>query len=24
VFLKDRLIMVYPKEDDRIYVYKFK
>ena len=24
VFLKDQLIMVYPKEDDRIYVYKFK
>ena len=24
VFLKDRLIMVYPKEDNRIYVYKFK
>ena len=24
VFLKDRLIMVYPKEGDRIYVYKFK
>ena len=24
VFLKDRLIMVYTKEDDRIYVYKFK
>ena len=24
VFLKDRLIMVYPNEDDRIYVYKFK
>ena len=24
VFLKNRLIMVYPKEDNRIYVYKFK
>ena len=24
VFLKDRLIMVYPKEGNRIYVYKFK
>ena len=24
VFLKDRLIMVCPKEDNRIYVYKFK
>ena len=24
VFLKDQLIMVYPKEDNRIYVYKFK
>ena len=24
VFLKDQLIMVYPKEGNRIYVYKFK